>query len=144
MKGDVFTILKEGGKVKAAALRAHLDSLPDGSYFVNVEQATKRKSQAQNSYLHVLFTIAAKELNREGFGDGSQWTKERVKAHCKREGLYPMEDVVMPGGVVGQVWKETRDLSKEEAMETIDRVIRYFAEWSIVLPEPNTQLQLAA
>lgn len=139
-----YAIVKEGGKVKAAALRAHLDTMPDGSYFITVEEVKNKKSVPQNSYLHVLFTLAAKMMNKEGMGDGTQWTKERVKAHCKREGLYPLEDVVMPGGVVTQVWKDTRDLSKEEAMETIDRVIRYFAEWGIVLPEPNTQLQLAA
>lgn len=144
MKGETYTIVKEGGTIKSAALRAHMDALPDGSYFVTVEQATKRKSTAQNSYLHVLFTIAAKELNKEGFGNGQQWTKERVKAHCKRAELYPMEDALLPNGEIIQVWKDTHELTKEEAMETIDRVIRYFAELNIILPEPNTQLQIAA
>ena len=142
MKADTFTILKEGGKVKAAALRAYLDAMDDGSYMVSVTKATKRKTTAQNSYLHVLFTIAAKEMNREGFGDGRQWTIERVKAHCKREELYPMEDALLPGGEVVQVWKDTHELSKEDAMETIDRVIRYFAELNIYLPEPNEQITL--
>lgn len=141
---ETFTILKEGGKTKGAALRAYMDSLEDGSYFVSVEQATKRKTQAQNSYLHVLFTIAAKELNRAGYGSGLQWTKERVKAHCKKVELYPVEDVMLPGGEVTQVWKDTHELSKEEAMETIDRVIRYFADLGIILPEPNEQIRIAA
>lgn len=144
MKGETYTIVKEGGTIKSAALRAHMDALPDGSYFVSVEQVTKRKTHAQNGYLHVLFTIAAKELNKEGFGDGTQWTKERVKAHCKRAELYPMEDALLPNGEIIQVWKDTRDLTKEECMETIDRVIRYFAELGLVLPRPDEQLQLAA
>ena len=142
MRGDTFTIVKERGKVKAAALRAHLDSLSDGSYFVTVESTEKRKTTAQNSYLHVLFTIAAKELNREGYGDGRKWTKERVKAHCKKIELYPVEDAMLPGGEIVQVPKDTRELSKEDAMVTIDAVVRYFAELGIVLPEPNEQLQL--
>ena len=139
---DTFTIVKERGKVKAAALRAYLDSLEDGTYMVGVEQARKRKTREQNSYLHVLFTIAAKEMNKEGMGDGTQWTKERVKAHCKRAELYPMEDALLPGGEVVQVWKDTHELTKEDAMITIDRVIQYFAELGIVLPAPNEQLQL--
>lgn len=145
MKGEVFTVIKKGGIIKGAALRAHLDSLPNGSYFVQVEEATTKKTTNQNGYLHVLFTIAAKMLNREGFGDGRQWTKERVKAYCKMSELYPMEDVLLPGGVVRQVWKDTRELTKEEAMETIDRVIMHFAEeHGIRLPAPNEQLELAA
>lgn len=139
-----YAILKEAGKVKAAALRAHLDTMPDGSYFVTVEEARNKKTPPQNSYLHVLFTIAAKMMNQEGLGDGLQWTKERVKAHCKRAGLYPLEDALLPGGEVVQVWKDTRELSKDEAMETIDRVIRYFAEIGLILPEPNEQLRIAA
>ena len=139
---DTFTILKERGRVKAAALRAYLDSIDDGTYMVTVEQAKKRKTQEQNSYLHVLFTIAAKEMNKEGMGDGTQWTKERVKAHCKRSELYPMEDALLPGGEVVQVWKDTHELTKEDAMITIERVIRYFAELGITLPFPNEQLQL--
>ena len=143
MRGDTFTIVKERGKVKAAALRAHLDSLSDGSYFVTVDGAEKRKTTAQDGYLHVLFTIAAKELNREGFGDGRRWTKERVKAHCKKMELYPVEDAMLPGGEIVQIPKDTRALSKQDAMITIDNVIRYFAELGIVLPEPNEQLQLS-
>ncbi len=141
---ETFTIRKENGAIKAAALRAHMDSLPEGSYFVTVEGADKKKTTAQNSYLHALFTIAAKELNREGFGDGTQWTCDRVKSHCKRHQLYPMVDVLLPSGVVEQVWKDTRDLTKEDAMETITRVIQHFAEWGIILPEPNEQLRIAA
>lgn len=145
MSKDSFTIVKEGHKVKAAALRAHLDSLPEGAYHVTVEGAAKGKTLAQCSYLHVLFTIAAKEMNKEGFGDGRQWTKERVKNYCKMAELYPMEDVMFREGEVRQVWKDTRDLTKEEAMETIDRVIMHFAdEHGIILPHPNEQLHIAA
>ena len=145
MSKETFSIYKERGIIKGAALRAHLDSLPDGDYFITVDTAAKKKSNAQNSYLHVLFTIAAKEMNREGFGSGMQWTKERVKAYVKRAELYPMEDVMMPGGEVVQVWKDTHELSKDEAMETISRVIAHFAdEFGIVLPEPLEQIRLVA
>lgn len=145
MSKDTIHIIKEGGKIKAAALRAHLDALPDGGYAVTVESGEKRKTQAQNSYLHVLFGIAAKAMNEAGYGSGLQWTKERVKAYAKRMELYPVEDALLPTGEVVQVWKDTHELSKDEAMETISRVIAHFAdELGIILPAPNEQLQLAA
>lgn len=142
---EVFHIYREGGKTKASALLAFIDTLEDGGYTITVEGVGKRKIQAQNSYLHVLFTIAAKMMNAEGFGDGRQLTKDRVKAYAKVSELYPMQDVVFPGGVVKQVWKDTHELTKEEAMETIDWVIRHFAEeHGIILPHPGEQIQLAA
>lgn len=97
MSKDTYFIEKDHGTIKGSALRAYLDALPDGSYAVTVGPSSKRKTTAQNSYLHVLFTIAAKEMNREGFGSGLQWTKERVKAYAKKMELYPVEDVVLPG-----------------------------------------------
>lgn len=43
------------------------------------------------------------------------------------------------------MWKDTHELSKEEAMETITRVIAHFAEeHGIILPEPNEQIRIAA
>ena len=142
MPTDTFTILKEHGNVKGAALRAHLDALPDGSYTVTVATDAKRKSTSQNAYLHVLFGIAAKAMNAECMGDGQQWTKDRVKAHCKRMELYPVNDVLLPGGEIVQVPMDTHELSKEDAMITIDRVINYFAELGIILPSPNEQVEI--
>lgn len=139
------TIIKEGGRIRAASLRAELDALPDGAYTVQVKRASS-KTRAQNAYLHVLFTIAAQHLNAMGYGDGSQWTPERVKSYAKAQHLYPVEDMVIPGGEVVQVPKDTRDLDDLEAGCTIERVIAHFADLDIILPEPNAQqsLNLAA
>jgi hypothetical protein len=41
------------------------------------------------------------------------------------------------------VVKPTRELDKEEAMMTIDAVLRYWAEMGIYLPEPNSQTEFA-
>lgn len=138
-----FTIQKAQGKVKGAALRAYLDTLPDGSYSVVVKKERRSKSLPQNSYLHVLMGIVAQEFNKEYLGDGRQWTIERVKDYCKREGLYPMEDVLLPGGVITQMPKATRELDKDEMGYTIDNLIRHFAEeFGIILPQPHEQVNL--
>jgi hypothetical protein len=108
----------------------------------SVDEYVPTKTQAQCAYLHVLFDIAAKEMNKDAIGDGSQWTAETVKQHCKDEKLYPVVDRMMPGGVVVQVTLDTRHLNMKQASETIDRVITYFAEWHIRLPHPREQQSL--
>jgi hypothetical protein len=45
-------------------------------------------------------------------------------------------------GVDVEVTKQTRDLTKEDAMITIDRVMNYWAEFGIILPSPNDQLEI--
>ena len=135
----------DGKKLNAGSLAAMVKSFPANTPLqFTVEKEKESKSKGQNSYLHVLFTIAAKTMNEEGFGDGSPWTKEKVKQHCKQEGLYPMEDRILPGGVVKQVAMDTRDLDKFQTMATIDKVIVYFADLGLVLPPPNEQLTMAA
>lgn len=104
-----------------------------------VRKCVRPKTTPQNNYLHFLFQEAAKYMNEAGYGDGVPWTKDRVKQLCKREGLYPMLDLVLPGGIVTQVAMDTRDLDKDDARETIDRVIPYFAEMGIILPLPGEQ-----
>lgn len=136
-----FYIHKEGGRIRAAALRGYLDSLGDGSYKVTVKRATS-KTTRQNSYLHVLFDIAAKAMNEECMGDGTPWTMESVKQYAKDERLYPLVDMILPTGEVKQQAKNTRDLDDLEAGQTIERVIAHFAELGIILPEPNRQEEL--
>ena len=135
-------IHRKAGKWHGAALRAFLDSQPDGQYAVTIKRTRGRKTTPQCAYLHVLFEVAAEFLNKEQFGTGEKWDKESVKDHCKAEGCYPMIERVMPGGVVVKVPKPTRLLSKEDASDVIDAVIRYWAEWHIILPEPNEQMEM--
>lgn len=129
------------GKWHGAALRAAMQAAPAGQYAVEFKRSNGRKSTPQNSYLHVLFRIVADTLNAEGMGDGERWTVNRVKEWCKAQGCYPTEDMTVKGNTV-QVVKPTRELDKEEAMATIDNVIRYWAEMGIVLPEPGEQTEL--
>ena len=137
---DPIYINKTNGAWKASALRALMDAAPDGQYAVTFKRHSGRKSTPQNSYLHVLFQIVADTLNAEGMGDGERWTKERVKDWCKAQGCYPTHTLRMKGVDV-EVAIPTRELTKEDAMITIDRVMQYWAEMGIILPEANHQLQ---
>ena len=80
-----------------------------------------------------------------GLGDGRQWTKDRVKQYAKAVEIYPVEDMVLPGGEVIQVAVDTRDLNQLQASETIERLIQHFwEEFEIRLPGPNEQMEIAA
>lgn len=134
----------DGSRLRAETFRAAVLSFPkDTPLEITVRKAVKPKTTPQNRYLHTLFTIAAKTMNEEGYGDGNPWTKDKVKAYAKQAGLYPVEDRILPGGEVVQVALDTRELDKEDAQLTIDRVIGHFAELGIVLPMPGEQMHLA-
>lgn len=142
MTEERHTIYKEGGRIRAASLRALLDTIPDGAYTVTVKRAS-RKTVKQNNYLHVLFGIAADMMGREGFGDGSRWTKDKVKAYAKAQGLYPDHELTLPNGLPFLVPKDTRELDALETSATIERVIEHFwEEHRIALPAPNEQVEL--
>ena len=104
-----------------------------------VRKARNRKTTSQNNYLHLLLTIAARALNEGGYGNGQQYTVERVKELLKQERVYPVVEMTIPGGEVKEFAKDTRELDKEEMASTIDNTIAFFSLYGIVLPEPNTQ-----
>ena len=109
---------------------------------VTIKRTTGRKTTPQNSYLHVLFSIVADTLNAEGMGDGAKVDDGAREEWCKGAGLLPDRRAYGQGrdGPCGEADKELAD--KEEAMVTIDRVIQYWAELGIVLPEPNEQMEM--
>lgn len=133
----------DGRTITASSFWAAVQSYKPGTALrFTVDEYVPTKTQAQNSYLHVLFTIAARALNKDAMGNGEQWTPELVKDHCKQAKLYPVVDRLLPGGEVVQVTLDTRHLNLEQMAETIDRVIRYFADLGIVLPEPREQQRM--
>jgi len=133
-----------GRKLKASSFIAEVLNYPDGEPLeFTVRKAVIRKTDSQNRFLHVLFGIAAQKINEAGYGDGRPWTKDRVKAYAKQAGLYPTYEMSLPGGEAVTMCLDTHELSKEDCMETIDRVLRHFAdEFGIYLPSPGEQVEL--
>jgi len=128
----------DGHRLRAGTFIADVKSYPIGEHLeFTVARAMPHKTTQQNRYLHQLFTIAARALSE---ATGQNYTKERVKAYAKKVELYPVEDFVNPKtGEITQIAMDTRDLSKEDCMITIDRMIAHFAEIGIILPSPNEQ-----
>ena len=134
---------KTNGRLRCETFRMAFDSMPEGAKLrLTIVEDTPGKSVPQNNLLHHIFRLVAKALNDAGFGDGRTYTMERVKALCKQEGLYPLIDLVKPGGEVVQVPRDTAELDKLETSETITRCIAYFADMGIHIPEPGTQTDL--
>ena len=128
------------GRLQAPSFAAAVKSYPeDTSLEFTVREATITKTPPQLAYLHVLFRLAAKSMQEL---TGQNCTEGMVKAYCKQQGIYPAKDLVLPDGEVVQVAVDTRDLTKEDAMITIDRVLAHFAELGIPLPSPGEQMTL--
>ena len=139
---DPIHIRKDtSGVWHAKALRLHMDMAEPGQYAVTFKRTSGRKSQPQNGYLHVLFGVIADTLNAEGMGNGDKWTKDTVKEWMKAQGCYP-STVMHLREMPVMVPKRTRDLTKDEASEVIENVLRYWAEFGIVLPNPGEQMEL--
>ncbi len=130
----------DGQRLRAETFVASVKSWPAGTPLkFTVDKYVEHKTLPQNSFLHVLFDTASRELNKEQMGDGSQWTPELVKQHCKDMKLYPVVDRLVPGGEIVQVTLDTHQLDKEQMSQTIERVIGYFGDWGIRLGRPGEQ-----
>lgn len=115
-----------------------LATMKNGRVTIKVSRNNQR-SNAQNAYLHLLFTIFKNELNQLG----NEFPMLEVKELCKARFL--ITDVVneSTGECIGQRVKGTHELSKIEMMQFVDDVIRWAAEmFHIILPYPNEQTDL--
>lgn len=129
-----------GKGLRAPSFVAEVLSYPaDTPLEFTVRKARNRKTTPQNNYLHVLLGIAARALNDGGYGNGQQYTIERVKELLKQERVYPVVEMSVPGGEVKEFAKDTRELDKEEMSATIDNAISFFGMYGIVLPAPDEQ-----
>ena len=92
-----------------------------------------RRSNSQNSYLHLLLSYLALELG---------YTMEYVKLNIwKMQWLRSMFYIEAPNKVTGEMYKRVRsssELNKEEMIQAIDVLIeKAFSECGVILPNPN-------
>jgi hypothetical protein len=96
----------------------------DGIYRTELYNETKRTNQ-QNKYFHVLFTLLQKALYDAGYEDIT--TMEKAKDEIKRIFL-TYEAVNKMTGEKYPVTRGTSELSKDEGIEFIERVLKFAAE----------------
>lgn len=131
----------DGNRLVAPSFAQDVKSWPAGTVLeLTARKAIKRKTVPQNSFLHLLYRVAADGLTSLG----DRWTIAEVKAWMKML-YYPRSEKAGPGGEVIEVMKDTRDLDKEDASVVIDCVIRHFeAEpFCFRMPHPDEQQTMA-
>lgn len=103
-----------------------------------ISKAKSKRSEQQNRYLHLLFTIFTDALNDLG----NEFKMPEVKELCKTK--FALIDVVNEetGEVIGQRIKGTSEMNKTELNEFFENIIRWASEhFGIILPYPNEQLK---
>lgn len=110
-------------KGEALLLRA-LRGQNNGIYRHEIYAETKRTNQ-QNKYFHVLFTLLQKGYYDAGWEEIT--TMQKAKDRVKKDFL-TYEAPNTKSGEVYQVQKDTSELSKDEGIEFIDRLIRFAGE----------------
>lgn len=109
-----------------------LKSLEGREVVITVERYSAKRSTAQNALWWVYMGILSKELG---------YTKEQCHDIAKFKFL-KRELVDEKSGEIHEYLKSTTKLTKLEFSELVDNLIIWAAELNIVLPPPNTQLQI--
>ena len=140
MKAEFISIVKDGrlGRITANRIAKELQGHEGKRVLITIDKCSAKRSNAQNAYLHLLFTLLTDELNALG----NSFKMLEVKSLMKTKFL--LIDVVNEETVevIGERIKGTSECNKEEISEFIENVIRWAAELQIVLPYPNEQLNL--
>ena len=132
------------GKLQAAAFANALNAFASRRVPVvlTVEEDKGKRSNRQNNYYWLCMEIMGDGLKDLGW-EPKKCTKEAVHDMVAREFLTVDEPGL--GGVLLRRVKSTTELNVKEFVEYMDHVIQYAAEnIGVELPEPNTQLELAA
>lgn len=107
---------------------------------ITIKRIKSKRSLNQNNYIHLLFTIFAKELTSL---TGTNYSPETVKNMCKLK--FALIDVVdeKTGEVIGQDLEATSKMSKSRCSEFTEDIIRWAADqFGIILPYPNEQVEI--
>lgn len=141
MRTEFITQIKDGktGAITSKKIADCLRSLEGKRVVISIDVCKSTRSQQQNRYLHLLFTIFKDALNDLG----NEFTMEEVKELCKMK--FATIDVFnnVTGECIGQRIKGTHEMSKSEMVDFIESIIRYSADFfHIVLPYPNENFSL--
>lgn len=116
--------INEQGIVGEFMLLKGLRSQKKGLYRCDIYAETKRTNQ-QNKYMHVVFTLLQHGLYYAGYEDIN--TMEKAKDFVKKLFLsYEKEN--KQTGMKYETVRGTSELSKDEGIEFIERVLQFAAE----------------
>lgn len=130
------------GKLQGNVSKFIKEELPrfnDKRVEVTIKQISSKRSDQQNRYIHLLFTIFKDSLNDLG----NDFSMQEVKDLCKFK--FAKTDVINTntGELLGERIKGTSEMGKLELAEFVDNVIDWAKEmFNIRLPKPGEQLEI--
>lgn len=138
MKFEYYSNVKEG----QLQTNVRKQIAKDLSFFekkrvkIVIEKLSAKRSNAQNSYLHALFTMYS--IAMIDYTGDRDYTPAFIKNICKTEYLTKDKINEGTGEVIGKYVKDTSTLSKEEMSTFYDQIIQGAAEkHNIILMYPN-------
>ena len=142
MKITYYSNVKDGKLQKNVSeqIRSDLKHFEGKRVEVTIQKLKSSRSQQQNRYLHLLFTMFANEFTAlTGNKIPTEQWKELLKYKFAKRDKFDEET----GEVVGEYIQHTSEMSKTELSNFVDDIIRYGAEkYSFNLPYPNEQLRV--
>lgn len=140
MKHEFITSVNKGklGVITSKQIKTTIEKYEGYRIILTIDKCSSKRSNQQNSYIHLLFTMLTEALN----DFGNEFNMLEVKDMMKAKFL--LTDVVneKTGDILGQRIKGTSECTTIELNEFFENVIRWAAELGIVLPYPNEELEL--
>lgn len=135
--------MKCTGSIKNGKLRIHsradlehwAENMPDCDVVMDIDKRKSKRSLSQNAYIHSCFTILTKEFNKFGNNFTVEEMKDIVKAKLLTVAVHNADAMYM-----GDRVRHTSELNKEEMGEFITGMQAWAAEFSIIIPDPETQI----
>lgn len=134
MKEEFYTVTKNGkvGSFTGNKMRSFLSTLEGKRVKITIEKIISKRSNPQNSYLHVLIDIFTKEINNLG----TEIRPDKWKEILKYKFLLTDQVDESSGEVLGQYVRDTSSLNKSELSDFIEKIKFYAAdEYHIILPD---------
>jgi len=134
MKIEVSAYTKSGKLFIRNKNQFDLDvsKLNDCELWLTLEKKKSNRSMEQNKYWWVCMTLLSNH-----FG----YTKDEMHSICKFMFL-KSQKIDETSGLVFEYLKSTTELTKSEFSAMVEEMIRWSAEHGVVIPEPNSQLNL--
>lgn len=140
MKHEFITSVNKGklGAITSKQIKTAIEKYEGYRIILTIDKCSSKRSNQQNSYIHLLFTMLTEALNDLGNEFNMLEVKDMMKAK------FLLTDVVneKTGEILGQRIKGTSECTTIELNEFFENVIRWAAELGIVLPYPNEELEL--
>ena len=143
MAKNIYISVVKNGKlngVTSEKIKQAISLCEGKQCLITVERFSKKRSLAQNSFIHLLFQIFADSFNET---TGNDFSMQKMKDWMKK--MFLTEPLVdeNTGEIIGEYVRHTADLKTVEMMSFLDKVVQYAQEeWNIKLPLPNEQIEI--